>query len=144
MRTLPTAVQGSAFTREGVSWHMRNPDTLQGPSSPGRGLSGACAHFYQHCRTCFTPALVWHLPESSRAVLGGGIPGAVGLPVSPRAPPLTEGSIHKCSFSEEVVRRQAAAKLHSAPFCSLTTSNWDVSWSLGLCCAGHRSRIRVK
>jgi hypothetical protein len=65
----------------------------------GRGLPSACALFLQHCRGYFAAALVWHLPESSRAGLGwaglggeggagaGGIVRSFVLSFSAPAPP---------------------------------------------------------
>lgn len=70
LRTFFTALQGSASRRKGLSLRMRTLDPLQSRLHEGRGLPGACALFLQHCGDCFAAALVWHLPESSRAGRG--------------------------------------------------------------------------
>jgi hypothetical protein len=101
MRTLSIAVQGvcSRMVGGGGCGTCALLTYCRSSFPAGRGLPSACALFLQHCRGYFAAALVWHLPESSRAGLGwaglggeggagaGGIVRSFVLSFSAPAPP---------------------------------------------------------
>lgn len=125
MRTLFTAVQGSAQKGGGFLGTCAVKTHCRRSLRSGRGLPGACALLLQHCRVYFATAPVWQLLERSRARQGRGTErdSGCGSLLQP-LPPQLKPQVFLCSGY--CANRRLPHGTEEASFCPLTVSDCSV------------------